>query len=319
MPYIDKSVIDEVKKIDLLTYLKNNEPGELVPIGKDAYCLRSHDSLKISNGLWNWFSKGIGGRSALDYLIKVEGMSFTDAVNRLSGEKPERSYSSISRKEKKTILLPEKHKDNDRVIRYLEEKRGIDPVIVDLFVKRGAIYESEYADKKNGRVFVNAVFLGFDKQGTVRQASIRGIDSDFKGEASGSDKSYSFSLVSERNGEMMHIFESAIDLMSFLTIQKICHHDNHYSHYVSLSGVYHPSHKVEKWRLPLAIERYRTEHPEILRSIIHLDNDAAGTHAANALVASLHAVGIEAECITPHFGKDVNDQLRGIRVRDDCR
>jgi len=55
-------------------------PQELVPLKHGEYCLRSHDSLKISNGKWHWFSRGIGGRSALDYLIKVEGIPFMDAV-----------------------------------------------------------------------------------------------------------------------------------------------------------------------------------------------------------------------------------------------
>ncbi len=35
-------------------------------------------SLKISNGKWIWWSRGIGGRSALDYLIKVKGYSFLE-------------------------------------------------------------------------------------------------------------------------------------------------------------------------------------------------------------------------------------------------
>ena len=125
MPYIDKTIIDEVKKIDLFSYLNAHEPDELVPLGKGIYCTRSHDSLKISNGLWNWFSRGIGGRSALDYLIKVEGMPFTDAVKELAGENAGRGNYSFSRKAKpskaaeKALLLPERHADNERVIRYL--------------------------------------------------------------------------------------------------------------------------------------------------------------------------------------------------------
>lgn len=42
--------------------------------------LKSHDSLKLSNGKWMWHSKGIGGRTALDFLIKVRGFSFIEAV-----------------------------------------------------------------------------------------------------------------------------------------------------------------------------------------------------------------------------------------------
>ena len=54
--------------MDLLTYLKNYEPYELVHFSGNTYTTRTHDSLKISNGKWMWWSRGIGGRSALDYL-----------------------------------------------------------------------------------------------------------------------------------------------------------------------------------------------------------------------------------------------------------
>ncbi len=48
-------------------------------------CTREHDSLKISNGMWFWFSRGIGGKSALDYLIKVKGHTLPEAVNMING------------------------------------------------------------------------------------------------------------------------------------------------------------------------------------------------------------------------------------------
>ena len=72
MPYIPPEVVAKAREMDLLTYLKNYEPHELVHFGGNTYCTREHDSLKISNGKWCWFSRGIGGYSALDYLIKVK-------------------------------------------------------------------------------------------------------------------------------------------------------------------------------------------------------------------------------------------------------
>ena len=55
--------------MDLLTYLKNYEPSELVHFGGNTYCTRTHDSLKISNGKWGWFSRGIGGKKSLRFNI----------------------------------------------------------------------------------------------------------------------------------------------------------------------------------------------------------------------------------------------------------
>ena len=66
--------------MDLLTYLRLYEPHELIHDGGDSYRTRTHGSLKLSNGLWQWWSQGVGGRSALDYLTKVRGVDFTEAV-----------------------------------------------------------------------------------------------------------------------------------------------------------------------------------------------------------------------------------------------
>ena len=85
MPYISPEVILEAKQIDLLTYLKACEPSQLVRVSGNTYCTKEHDSLKISNGKWMWWSRGIGGKTALDYLIKVQGYSFLEAVQAILG------------------------------------------------------------------------------------------------------------------------------------------------------------------------------------------------------------------------------------------
>ena len=77
MAFIPPETIEKARQVDLLTYLKTCEPNELVHISGNHYCTREHDSLKISNGKWYWFSRGFGGYNALDYLIKV---SFVDGI-----------------------------------------------------------------------------------------------------------------------------------------------------------------------------------------------------------------------------------------------
>lgn len=72
MPYIPPEVVAQAREMDLLTYLRTYEPHEMVHFGGGTYCTREHDSLKISNGKWCWFSRGFGGYSALNYLIKVK-------------------------------------------------------------------------------------------------------------------------------------------------------------------------------------------------------------------------------------------------------
>lgn len=85
MGYVTPGQIAQAKEWDLLTYLQRFDPQELVHFGGNTYCTRTHDSLKISNGKWHWFSRKIGGKTALDYLIKVQGFSFTEAVEALAG------------------------------------------------------------------------------------------------------------------------------------------------------------------------------------------------------------------------------------------
>ena len=68
------------KAVDLITYMKQYEPQELIRTGPHDYKTATHSSLCISdNGLWHWFSHDIGGRGALNYLIQVKGMDYPAA------------------------------------------------------------------------------------------------------------------------------------------------------------------------------------------------------------------------------------------------
>lgn len=132
MPYVDAQAVAQAREMDLLTYLQNYEPQELVKISGDNYCTRSHDSLKISNGKWYWWSRGFGGYSALDYLVKVRGLRFSKAVETIVGrcaaERP--VYADKKKNNKpKLLLLPDKSASNRVIFRYLCG-RGIDRELV---------------------------------------------------------------------------------------------------------------------------------------------------------------------------------------------
>lgn len=113
--------------MDLLTYLRHYEPSNLKHVAGNVYCTAEHDSLKISNGKWYWWSRGFGGVSALDYLIKVKEYSFVEAVEQLTGVV--RGWIppplAVKKDEPKELLLPKKNKNCGRVIWYLFG-RGID-------------------------------------------------------------------------------------------------------------------------------------------------------------------------------------------------
>ena len=132
MAYYPPEIIQKVKQMDLLTYLKNYEPEELVQFNRNTFMTKTHDSLKISNGMWYWFSRGIGGKSALEYLIQVKEYSFLEAVETIVGKVavvPPRPYKSYSTKKENRLYLPKKAPNNDKAKAYLVS-RGIDENII---------------------------------------------------------------------------------------------------------------------------------------------------------------------------------------------
>lgn len=238
MPYIPPEVVEQARQIDLLTYLRRMEPDnvEQVKGTRNVYRTVDHDSLKISNGKWFWWSQGFGGYTALDYLIKVRNYSFMDAVEILTGKELAK-WTPPPKKEEKTepkaLRLPEKYQDSKRVMQYLFD-RGIDYQIIQECIADGVIFES------NGR-YHNAVFVGKDETGTLKYATYRGLGSStFKGDAYGSDKQYSFRLLAKEPCQSVHLFEAAIDLLSYATLLKAQGKDYKSENLLSLSGVYQP-------------------------------------------------------------------------------
>lgn len=65
------------------------------------------------------------------------------------------------------------------------------------------------------------MFVGQDRRGKPRYANLRGIGSDFIGDANGSDKHYSFGIPAAVQSDTLNLFESAVDLLSYGTMQKL--------------------------------------------------------------------------------------------------
>ena len=297
----DPAVIEQARQIDLLSYLQRYEPGNLKRVAGNVYCTREHDSLKISNGKWYWWSRGFGGFSALDYLMKVREFSFVEAVQTLTGDmgdwKP--PPPAVKKDEPKVLLLPPKNKDSDRVLQYLFG-RGIDYAIVQDCIADGTIYES--AD------YHNAVFIGKDESGNPKYAACRGTMGSFKRDASGSDKRYSFRLLAREPTHTVHLFEAAIDVLSYATYLKCEGKDYKAANLLSLSGVYQPKKELAESRIPIALTTFLNAHPQIKTIYLHLDNDKAGRLCTAALQELLQK-DYKIVDAPPPVGKDVNDFL----------
>ena len=289
MAYLSPEEIHAAKQIDLLTYLQTNEPGELVRISSDSYCTREHDSLKISHGKWYWFSQKFGGRTALDYLIKVKGMSFPDAVRVLNGS----SFKP------KNLLLPEVDSNTEEVRQYLQG-RGIHPTIIDYCIENKILFQT--VDYKN------VLFVAYDKNGKARYGALRATKGRYKGEASGSDKRYPFSIISNPNSDTVHVFESAIDLLSYATLQLYEGGDWRKLNMISLAGVFKPK---REGVVPIALSSFLNTNPQIRVIHLHLDTDEVGRAAATGIGQGLKNYTVIDE--PPDSGKDVNEYLQ-LRV-----
>lgn len=301
MPYIDPETILEIRKIDVLTYLQNYEPDNLIRYSRNTFCTKEHDSLKISNGKWMWFSQGIGGASALDYLCKVKGMSFLEAVELLATKKLTPLPINVNYFEKPDppLLLPEKNRSNDVVKRYLMN-RGIDVEIIDFCFENELIFESVPHH--------NAVFIGYDNHKNPKYAAFRATNpSRVMGDCSGSKKDYSFRF-SGTNKDEVHLFESAVDLLSFATLYKLNGGNWKELNLISLSGVYAPSSDLTKSKVPKALQKYLENNLSLKRIVLHLDNDIAGRRATKALEFAL-SNQLEVVDDPPRYGKDINDFL----------
>ena len=213
MSYIAPEIVAQAREIDLLTYLKNYEPNQLKEVCRNTYVTKEHDSLKISNGLWYWFSKGIGGKSAIDYLMKVKNFSFVNAVQTVLGNIKVQApvkYEQQQKNEERKLKIPIKAVNNDKAINYLLS-RGIDKEIIKYCIQNKLIYQEE---KTN-----NVVFIGYNDDKIPSYAFCRATNKErFMREATGSNKRYSFKIKSEQKNNVVHLFESSIDLLSYATL-----------------------------------------------------------------------------------------------------
>ena len=202
--------------------------------------------------------------------------------------------------EPKVLLLPPKNKDCNRVIQYLFW-RGIDYQLIQECISDGTLYES--AD------YHNAVFIGKDESGTPKYAALRStLGSTFKQDASGSDKRYSFRLLAREPTDTVHLFEAAIDLLSYATYLKCEGKDYKSESLLSLSGVYQPKKEMKDSKIPIALTTFLSANPQIKTIVLHLDNDKVG-RLCTATLKELLQKDYKIVDDPPPVGKDFNDFL----------
>ena len=272
---------------------------DLKKVGKE-YVWKDHDSLHIKDngpgerGAWFRFSEDKGGDN-IGFLREYMGMSFVDAVEALTGEHIDRTYtpSRTYEQKPKTVTARElslAEADNARrVFAYLCKIRGLDYDMVSALVRGGSIAQEE----KTG----NVLFKYYDDQGKVIGAEKVGTSTEhkFKGIATGSAAGHGFEVV-RGTGEKAFFFESAIDMLSYLQM-----HDKELTdcRLVSMMGV--------KPNIVLDTMLRHNISPENV--LLCSDNDTAGNDFAQRLQEQYPDMK---RVITPDTYKDWNDMLRGI-------
>jgi hypothetical protein len=347
MPPVSDEKIRRAKNVGILAYLRIHEPESLRKSrgANEEYYLADHDSLKISNGKFHWFSRNIGGYSALDFLVKVRGMGFIDAVLHLSGDSA--AYEAMplpvavplkQTKPSNPFALPPANANNDRVYAYLRG-RGIDGDIIRHCISSGVLYENT----RN-----NCIFVGYDGD-IPKFAFERGTADGLKKDISGSDKRFSFVLPPKSpDSRNLMVSESPIDCLSHAVIHKldgIIRVPAKPSGFVGEGGTAErsgsptyirsseatPTATWEGYRLSLggvgatALTSFLERHPMIENVCLCLDADQAGKEAAGRIIRGLLSdkrfSRLKISDAPPPIGKDYSDTLQVILqlYRDNSR
>jgi len=299
--------------VDLIAYC--NAIGiPIVPSSGDTYQHAEYDSLKITGNKWIRFSgrsngvKGYTKGNSIHFVQEYEGLSFRTAVLKLlevsrSPLLPEGYKTSVKMKlkgydkksmgvksyepaqsrsfpetaatpvkAKKEFSLPEKNADYRRVFAYLTKTRGINEEIVKHMIKNGSLYED---------IRHNCVFVGFDKDNVPRYAALKGTYTQgdkpmFKGEAEGSRKRFGWCFTPGTESPLLRVYESPIDSMSHMSIEKGVGANWSNKHYLSLGSLAYE-----------ALPEYLKNHPEIKIVSFCLDNDIAGRQKTEEFTVKL--------------------------------
>lgn len=277
MPWIPEEEIKRAREITAIEYLKKYQPNRLKKSSaRNEWELTDHDSFKINEltSQWHWKSRDIGGTSALNFLIHVDGCSFLEAVQMLKDEYPTYIPPPVEAKPKKPFVLPTTSPDCRRVFRYLKE-RGISGEVLQRCVHLGILYES--------LPYHNAVFIGRDENQVARYAFLRGIydasGKSFKMEQAGSEKAYAFCVPAKPGCRRVAVYEACVDVLAHMTLEQRQGSRDKYR--LELCGISAPKEgqSQRSMKKPQALEHFLSQHPEITEIEVCTDNDFAGRWA----------------------------------------
>lgn len=255
---IDKELVAKARSANLPEYFSRNGYKISKVSGNKGvqYKVDGYGGLYVKDNMFYQFSTDKSGNS-IECLTGVLGYSFKDAVNSLTeGSITYIKNSSVINDEIRKVEMPERCANVSRVYAYLINSRGIEqPLVADLLQKK-LLYQD-----KNG----NAIFVHRDNEGKKIGGEVQGTSTykRFKGVVGGTGKS-AFEYI-KGVPEKVYLFESAIDMLSYVQMNK----DENNILYVSMAGL--------KKEIPM---KYINKGLDVVSMV---DNDEAGVAFNEAL------------------------------------
>ena len=277
---------EQARQTDLVELLRS-QGEKLKPSGHEYEWRDGSAKVTVRGNLWFHQYEEVGG-DAIDFVRRFYNKSYPEAMQYLLGGCNGRLVVSppIQKEPPPPFELPPKNDNMRRVYAYLLNKRGIDRDVLYAFVHAGMIYESaEYH---------NAIFVGHDKNGKAVHAHKRGTstESSYKGNVASGIPENSFHWTGK--SDKLYLFESPIDMLSFISMNKIGWRDHSYA---ACCGV-----------ADRVLFQMLSDNPNIKTVCLCLDNDEAGHKANKRISDKLFTQGIQTEILVPSH-KDWNEDL----------
>lgn len=158
MAHLEEDIIERAKNTDMIALLESEEGFSFrSTYGEREFKCIEHNSLVVNGNRrrWYWNSRQVGGNNAIDYLVKIRGMNFRDAVLHLVGDREQTEYTPIRKAVTENVsvskpvrfVLPEQahfpdgRRNYSNIIAYLNKGRGIDMNIINTLIASGQIYQ----------------------------------------------------------------------------------------------------------------------------------------------------------------------------------
>lgn len=282
--------------------------------GKEYIWQSDKGKVSIKGDLWYSHYELTGGHT-IDFCQKYFGLSFVEAVSEILGKnyceqdivyrktenkETAKNIEKNQKEEKMTkdsedrFVLPEAYDNMRRIYGYLLNERKLDKDVLNVFVKKGLIYEES---KYHG-----VVFVGRNKEGKEVHAQVRATQnrSSYKCTCKGSDANFSFHYSGK--SEKLFVFEAPIDMLAYISMNK---QDWHNHSYVALCSI------SEKAAIQM-LKDYRN----IKEVYICLDNDYAGDMGALRVKSAIENEGdYFIERLLP-LNKDWDEDIKQIKGID---